>query len=56
MISTNQRQEFIKDVILYDLLDDAVTWIGNNLAVEEVFSREDLEEWAIDNGYSKIEE
>ena len=33
------------------LLDDAVSWIQNNLEPDDVFSAEQLETWAENNGY-----
>ena len=33
------------------LLDDAVTWIQNELSPEDVFTPDQLETWAKDNGY-----
>ena len=33
------------------LLDDSVSWIQNNLEPDEVFSAEQLEKWAENNGY-----
>jgi hypothetical protein len=34
-------------------LDNAIHWILNNLDPDDVFSTEQLEKWAIDNGYKK---
>jgi hypothetical protein len=33
------------------LLDDSVSWIQNNLEPDDVFSAEQLEAWAENNGY-----
>lgn len=33
------------------LLDDTASWIQNNLEPEDVFSAEQLEAWAENNGY-----
>jgi hypothetical protein len=33
------------------LLDDSVSWIQNNLEPDDVFSAEQLETWAENNGY-----
>ena len=33
------------------LLDVAVVWIGDNLQPEDVFSRDQLDEWAYDNDF-----
>jgi hypothetical protein len=36
-----------------DLLDTAVDWIRDNLSPEDVFNREQLKQWASDDGYTK---
>jgi len=34
-----------------EFLDQIVEWISDNLEPEDVFSAEQLQEWARDNGY-----
>jgi hypothetical protein len=36
-------------------LDAAITWIGENLAPEDVFTDSDLKCWALENGFSEEE-
>lgn len=45
-ISNKDRQEFLKSLIPYDLLDDAICYISSTLSPEDVFTSEQLEEWA----------
>jgi hypothetical protein len=45
------REKFLKEATPEDALDVAVDWIKENLAPDDVFSDEQLEEWAEDNGY-----
>ena len=49
--SQNMNNNFIDSVLSRDLLDVAVVWIGDNLAPEDVFSRDQLDEWAYDNDF-----
>jgi hypothetical protein len=51
--TTYQQQDFIKDVIPSNLLDDAVIWVGNNMSPDQIFPKEILHNWAVENGYSK---
>ena len=34
------------------VLEDAIEWIRDNLYPEDVFDREQLDDWAIDSGYT----
>jgi len=54
--SSRENQNFTETVISGYLLDDALDWIQSNLAVEDVFGKDMLNEWAEENGYEKIEE
>jgi len=49
--SQNRNNEFIDAVVQRDLLDVAVVWIGDNLQPEDVFSRDQLDEWAENEGW-----
>ena len=51
MITNRQQQEFCKERIDTDLLDWAIGWIIKNLSPEDVFSDQELETWAKDNGF-----
>ena len=55
MPSSYDDQEFIGAVIPSDLLDEAILWIRKNLGPADVFSVEDLNEWAEDAGYVQEE-
>jgi len=52
-ISTTERRDFIESVIQQDILGDAIDWIAANLSPEDVFSVNELEEWAYENGYGE---
>lgn len=52
-ISTTQRRDFIESAMPQDLLGDAIDWIAANLSPEDVFSVNELEEWAYENGYGE---
>ena len=43
-------RNFILDAINIDI-DDTARWVGNNLNPEEVFSEDDLADWALKNGF-----
>lgn len=50
MTTSKQDNDFLSHVISERLLEDAIDWISSNMDPEEVFSRDELEQWAIDNG------
>lgn len=52
----NQREEsdFITNVLNFDL-DDVIEWVQKNSNPEDVFDKEDLEQWALDNGFVEEE-
>lgn len=49
--SQNRNNDFVDAIVQRDLLDVAVVWIGDNLNPEDVFSRDQLDEWAFDNDF-----
>lgn len=51
--TVKQDNDFIKYVIPESFLEEAISWIAYNMNPEEVFSENDLEHWAINNGYNK---
>lgn len=51
--SQQNNENFIEAVLNQDLLDVAVVWIGDNLVPDDVFSEDQLEAWAEDNGYTR---
>lgn len=51
--SQQNNENFIEAVLNQDLLDVAVVWIGDNLVPDDVFSEDQLEAWAFDNGYAR---
>lgn len=53
--TATQDKNFLHDVIGTGLLECAIDWIKNNLEPEDVFSKEQLESWAEDNDYEKIQ-
>jgi hypothetical protein len=54
-MATTHRQdtEFRDQLIKTTLLEEAIDWIGSNLAPEDVFRESDLVDWAESNGYVK---
>lgn len=55
MPTHTQYNNFRDALIAHGLLDDAIEWIAKNLSPAEVFSKEQLEEWAEEEGYEKPE-
>jgi len=51
--SQQNNENFIEAILNQDLLDVAVVWIGDNLVPDDVFSEDQLEAWAEDNGYKR---
>ena len=53
MMRTTHKQdkEFVSAIISAHLLEEAIEWIANNLSPEDVFSVEQLSDWATDNGF-----
>jgi hypothetical protein len=51
--SSYSNQQFGKELVGDELLNRAVEYIRDNLNPDEVYDKEDLEEWAIDNGFVK---
>ena len=51
MFNTRQEQDFIGTIIGSYVLQDAVDWIAHTLTPDEVFSKDDLEAWALENGF-----
>lgn len=50
-INVKQNQDFSDTIMPMDLLERAIDWIRGNLSPEEVFTVNELEEWADYNGY-----
>ena len=48
-------EEEVKKALIFDkgTLEEITNWIEVNLDPSDVFTTEQLEEWAIDNGYKK---
>ena len=55
MTTLEQDNAFRKYVIPSSLLGQAIEWIMNNMKPEEVFEARQLERWAENNGYTKLE-
>jgi hypothetical protein len=54
IMSTNEDRkflEFLADTFNQNLLEDVAQWLGGNLTPEQVFDKERLEQWALDNGF-----
>ena len=50
-ITARQSQEFQDSIMPTFLLERAIEWIRANLSPEEVFTVNELEEWAEHSGY-----
>lgn len=50
-ITTRENQNFSDSIMPMDMLERAIDWIRANLSHEEVFTVNELEEWACENGY-----
>tara|TARA_R110000824_G_scaffold526_1_gene3308 strand:+ start:1088 stop:1261 length:174 start_codon:yes stop_codon:yes gene_type:complete len=55
MTTHTQDKEFINSVIGSSLLEEAIQWIQSNMGPEDVFSEDDLADWAESNGYETSE-
>lgn len=51
MTTNRQDIDFVQSVISTDLLANAIEWIAKNLSPEDVFDKEQLVDWANDNGF-----
>ena len=56
MATYRENKEFLESVLTEYLLDEAIDWVVSNIAVDDVFSKDDLETWAEENGYEKTKE
>ena len=55
MASASENDSFIQALLPRWLLDEAISWIQDNLNPDDVFSDDDLEGWATDNGFVEEE-
>lgn len=46
----------VNDSLLSYHSDDLIQFVNNNYGLEEVYSKEELEKWATENGYTKEQE
>ena len=51
--SRQLNERFVDETTPRDWLDTAVVWIGDNLVPDDVFSEDQLEAWAEDNGFKR---
>ena len=56
MTTVKQDSDFISQLTPDDLLEKAVQWVQDNLDIEEVFTFDQIENWAHRNGYRQVEE
>lgn len=56
MPTYDEYKGFLLNIFPPELLDTVTDWIQNSLTPDEVYRKEDLEEWALDNGFIKEEE
>ena len=53
MATTSENSNFADEVFGPYPLDSAIEWIQRNLNPDDVFSNNDLDDWAEANGYIK---
>jgi hypothetical protein len=53
MTSVIQDKEFIDSLFSRDLLEEAIMWMQKNLSPGDVFTEDQLHDWAIDNDYTE---
>lgn len=53
MISNAEGKAFVEAVISTNLLDDAVSWLQDNVDPVDVFTHEQLSDWALENGFTE---
>ena len=53
MPTHKEYNAFRDEITSYDVLDNAIDWIKENLSPDEVFDYFTLSEWALDNGFEK---
>ena len=56
MPNIKQDEDFVHEMIPYNMLEMAIGWIAYNLNPEDVFKEEDLEKWALENGFREEED
>lgn len=54
--TVNQDRDFISSVISSYLLEDSLQFIKDTFSAEEIFGKDELDEWALKNGYVKNDE
>lgn len=55
MTTVRQDREFAEAMLpLRSLLDDSITWMGDNLEPYDVFSEKQLTDWALANGFEEV--
>lgn len=56
-LGSKLNEKLIREVIELPqfLLDSVVEWIQGQLSPEDVFDKTELENWAYDNGFRKVE-
>lgn len=50
-----ENREFVEAVMAPCPLDEAIVFIRRRISPEDVFDRNQLEAWALENGFSKDE-
>ena len=51
---TNNKTDFREFVIPTSILDDAIAWIRAELPPGDVYSVEQLEDWALENNFMRL--
>lgn len=51
--SVSQDRDFIATIIPGNLLEEAIEFVKNTFDAEDLYGKEYMEEWALDNGFIK---
>lgn len=55
MATYSQIKQAIAEILPQFLLDEFIAWIQTNMTPDEIFTEEQLKEWAENNGYVEEE-
>lgn len=53
--TVKEDREFLESIISTSLLEDAIDFIKDKYSAEEVYGRDVMEDWALENGFVSID-
>ena len=56
MTTRSEKSQFIESIVSSDLLDNAIEWIQNNMEPYEIFTDEQLGNWAEGHDFVRKDE